>query len=244
LAISAQSAEVVDGLVVKYPLNIRAGAGTKHTAVGKLTKNNPVKIVAVSDQWLEIKAPANCYVWVAARYVKNNKLTARVNLRSGPGTGYEILGSGVAGQPVKVMGKVTPSGWVALSAPENVTLFVGRPAIKVQGGDQALARLPKFNARNRRALPKNNLIELEGNFTSEGKPVRLRGYIYKEGSSPVTHVLYEAKGDDLIPRYFLIPSDKAIQCRDGDNVLVTGESRTMKDWDLPVVLVRAVMPLK
>jgi len=237
-------AENVTGLVKKYPLNVRAGAGTRHTAVGQLTKNNPVTIVAVSDQWLEIKAPANCYVWVAARYVRNNKLTAKVNLRSGPGTGYEVIGSGVSGQPVKVMGKVTASGWVALAAPDNVTLFVGRPAIDVQGGSEALAKLPKFKAAGRRGLPKSNLIRLEGNFTSEGKSMRVRGYIYKEGSAPVTHVLYEEKGEDLIPKYFLIPSDKPIKCSDGDKVLITGECRTVKNWELPVVLVRGVVPLQ
>ena len=53
-AIASLQAAAVEGKVIKYPLNVRAGAGTQYTALVQLDKNTPVKITAVSDQWLAI----------------------------------------------------------------------------------------------------------------------------------------------------------------------------------------------
>lgn len=232
--------EPVTGRVVKYPLNVRAGAGIKYTSVAKLTKNNPVEITAVSKEWLAIKPPENTRVWVLARYIKNGKFTANVNLRSGPGTGYEPVGTGRRGTEVKIDGKANAAGWVKVHVPDNVRLYIGRPA--VEADEKALAALPKFDGDGGRPLPNEDLINLEGNFISEGKDVTLSGYVYESEDKikSITHVLYEVKGEELIPKYFLVPANGKLDKYNEKEVTVRGESYKVKNWTMPVVVVKII----
>ena len=231
----------VDGRIVKYPLNVRAGAGTNYNIVGKLTKHNPVKIVAVGKDFLKIAAPANCRVWVMKRYIKNNRLTANVNLRSGPGTGFENVGSGKKGMSVKIGGQATASGWVPLIPPGDVTFYVGRQAIEADA--QKLAKLPKFTNPGPRA-PDKALCDLESNYTSAPQAVTVKGYIYKEGTAPVTHVLFEASGNQLQPKFFLVRGRSSIKVADGAQVSISGDRCTVKNWDMPVIIVHHIKVIK
>ena len=237
------AAEVVEGRVIKYPLNVRAGAGMKYTAVAQLTKDNPVKITAVSKEWLEIVPPENSRVWVSARLVKNGKLAGNVNLRSGPGTGYEAVGLGRRGAAVKVFGKATASGWVQIGTLPGVVFYVGRPAIEAKAED--LKKLPVFKAGSR-PLPNQDLIALEGNFISEGKTVRRSGYLYEseDNIKTITHVLYQAKGEDLIPEYFVVPHRNKLDKFNGKKVMVMGEEYKVKNWDMPVLTVKKISEIK
>ena len=234
------AAETVKGRVIKYPLNIRAGAGTKYTSIAQLTKDNQVEIVRCSSKWLEIKPTANCVVWILKRYVKNGKLTANVNFRSGPGTGYEAVGSGKLGTTVEFKGEATKSGWVPIAAPDSVRVYVGRDAIDADSKE--LASLPEFEAPGGRALPNKDLILMERNFTSPGREVRITGEIYdfKSDVKAITHLLYEPKGDELLPKYFLIPSRGDLKSYNGKKVRITGECYQVKNWDMPVVVVQKV----
>ena len=240
MAMIGSAAETVQGRVIKYPLNVRAGAGMKYTAVAQLTKNNPVEITAVHPKWLAIKPPANTRVWVQKRYIKNNKLSANVNLRSGPSTGYEALGTGRRGMAAKALDKATPSGWVQIAAPEHIPFYVGRPA--VEADEKALAKLPKFNAPGGRPLPNDDLIKLEGNFTTPGKSVKLTGYIYEEKTSidVITHVLYEAKGEELVPKCFIMPNRLNLKKFNEKQVTIHGDSYKVKNWTMPVVVLKVI----
>ena len=238
---AAAESKSVSGRVIKYPLNVRAGAGMKYTAVAQLAKHNPVEITAVHPKWLAIKPPANSRVWVQARFVKKGRLLSNVNLRSGPSTGYEPLGTGRRGTRVTVHGKPTPAGWVSISAPEYISFYVGRPAIEAD--EKALAGLPKFNAPGGKPLPNEELIQLEGNFTSAGKNVRITGYIYEEKQNSIkaiSHVFYEAKGEELVPRCFVMPNRQKLDKFNEKKVMIIGESYKVKNWQLPVVIVKIV----
>ena len=234
------AAAPVKGRVVKYPLNIRAGAGTKYTSIAQLTKDNQVEIVRCSKQWLEIKPTANCVVWILKRYIKNGKLTANVNFRSGPGTGYEAVGGGKVGMAVEVKGDATKSGWISIAAPDSVRVYVGRDAIEADSKE--LAALPKFESSAGRALPNKDLILMERNFTSPGREVRITGEVYdfKSDVKAITHLLYEPKGDELLPKYFLIPSRGDLKAYDSKKVRITGECYQVKNWDMPVIVVQKV----
>lgn len=244
-AFTAESASV-QGRVVKYPLNVRAGAGVKYTAVAQLAKNNPVKIIAVHPKWLKIEPPENCLVYVQKRFIRNGKLATNVNLRSGPGIGYEAVGLGKRGSSVKTHGKATPAGWIAITPPENSTVFyVGKPA--VEADDAALKKLPRFAAPGGKVLPNEELIQLEGNFTTPGKNVTIKGYLYAEPQKSIkalTHVLYEAQGDTLVPKYFIMPNRYDLKRFNEKEVTVIGECYKVKNWTMPVVIVKIVREVK
>ena len=243
IAFAVSAAEnVVKGKVLKYPLNVRAGAGTKYTALLQLDKDYEVVITQVSPQWLKIAPPENTRVWVLNEYISKGKLTRNVNFRSGPGTGYEAVGSGRRGMKVTVHGKATRSGWVQITAPANIELYIGRPAVSADA--KALSKLPKFKVPTGQPLPNAELINLESNFLTPPKDITVTGYVYAENKShlkTVSHVFYEPVGEeDLKPRYMVMPRGNNLDKFKDKTVRITGEYYKVKNWQLPLLVVKIV----
>ncbi len=232
----------VKGKVQKHPLNVRAGAGTKYTALLQLDKDYEVVITGISKQWLRIAPPENTRVWVLKEYIRNGKLTRNVNFRSGPSTGYEAVGTGKRGMKVVVHGKATRSGWVQISAPDNIALYVGRPAIAAD--KKNLNKLPKFKVPTGKPLPSEELINLEGNFLAPAKDITVTGYVYAENKShlkTVSHVFYEPSGEeDLIAKYMVMPKGNDLEKFKDKKVRISGEYYRVKGWKLPLLVVKIV----
>ena len=213
-----------------------------YTALLQLDKGYEVTITAASSQWLKIAPPENTRVWVLKEFISKGRLSRNVNFRSGPGTGYEAIGIGKRGTKVTIHGKATQSGWVQISAPANVDLYVGRPAIAVDA--KSLAKLPKFKFPTGKPLPNQELINLEGNFLAPGKNITVTGYVYAEKSShlkSVSHVFYEAgSGDNLTPRYMVMPKRNDLEKFKDKPVRIIGEFYRVKGWKLPLLIVKIV----
>ena len=227
----------VTGLVEAPLLNVRSGPGKNYTVVGKLEKGNQVAVTAAGKEWLEIRAPENTATWILARYLKKDRLTAGVILRSGPGIGYEKLGSAKAGMTVRTNGPVTQSGWVRIQPFYWTRVYVGRPAIKAD--EAALAKLPPLP---RPGTPSDaKITELEQNFS---KPcelgVTMTGYLYpaEKSSSAITHVLHIDKGDnELVPAAFVAPLGLKLDSFNEKSVTLKGCRGVIAGWDHPVLIV-------
>jgi N-acetylmuramoyl-L-alanine amidase len=82
------------GRVIANSLNIRGGAGNNQAVVGWLKKNDEVSILDERANWLRI-GPNQ---WVHGAYIseiviKRGRVnTARLNIRTGPGTGFGVAG--------------------------------------------------------------------------------------------------------------------------------------------------------
>ena len=240
--ITFAAGNTVKGKVIKYPLNVRAGAGTKYTALLQLDKDYEVTVIAASAQWLKIAPPENTRVWVLKEFISKGRLSRNVNFRSGPGTGYEAVGTGRRGAKVTTHGKATRSGWVQITAPDNTDLYVGRPAISAD--KKALNKLPKFKVPTGKPLPNEELINLEGNFLTAGKDITVNGYVYAEKQShlkSVSHVFYELAGvEDLVPRYMVMPNRSDLDKFKDKKVRIYGEFYKVKGWKLPLLIVKTV----
>ena len=232
----------VKGKVIKYPLNVRAGAGMKYTALLQLDKDYEVEITGVGKQWIAIKPPENTRIWLQKESIRNGKLVSNVNFRSGPGTGYEAVGIGRRGMKVTVHGKATKSGWIQITAPASVELYVGKPAVAAD--KKALAKLPKIKEPSGKPLPNEELINLEGNFITAGKDITVTGYVYAEEKSHlknVSHVFYEQTGEeDLTPRYMVMPLRADLDKFKDKKIRIIGEFYRVKDWKLPLLIVKTV----
>lgn len=104
-------------------LNVRSGPGTNYAIVGTLAKGTVVNTVSTSGSWTQINSPKTG--WVASQYLTNTPHTtsytryvnaSSLNVRSGPGTGYSIVGTLSNGTAVTVTG--TSGDWSKISSPK------------------------------------------------------------------------------------------------------------------------------
>jgi len=108
----AQAAD--DGRINASGVNIRTGAGTDYAVVGCLNYKDEIEVLGSSGNWYKVKVLKTGEVgWVSKTYTTKVKpsggSTATVatrydplNVRTGPGTGYTVVGSVKKGRKVTV----------------------------------------------------------------------------------------------------------------------------------------------
>jgi uncharacterized protein YgiM (DUF1202 family) len=118
-------------------LNLRQGPGTNYTVIGTLAKSEIVTGLAVSadGQWAQVRKAGGTTGWASLRYI--TKVTAppppsnddilmivtidTLNIRSGPSTGYSIVGQAHRGETVTYLGATALWDWVNIKTGENKT---------------------------------------------------------------------------------------------------------------------------
>jgi uncharacterized protein YraI len=126
-------------------INVRAGPGIGFASVGLLDAKQEVQIAGRNEagDWYLILYPAGPqgYGWVAAEYIKaahtaalpvippsgprntpagvSGRVTQRLNVRSGPGVSFNILGILEADTTVSLTGKNQNGTWLQIAYPEG-----------------------------------------------------------------------------------------------------------------------------
>ena len=107
------------GTVTANSLNVRSGASTSYSVVGKLTKGETVEILSSNDGWYKVQYDDNKTGWSSGKYITKNEvkkgtITANsLNVRSGASTSYSILGVLSKGKVVTIYGE--SNGWYKIS---------------------------------------------------------------------------------------------------------------------------------
>lgn len=134
-------------------VNIRGQASISSEVIAKARKGETVEVREVitlkktkTDEpavWARISLPANVSVWVSALFVDTNKNTVkatRLNLRSGPGENFSIIGrleKGAAIKPIE-----TKSKWIKIEAPAEVYGFVAAQLLEPAAAPAIAAATP------------------------------------------------------------------------------------------------------
>ena len=96
-------------------VNFRSGAGTNYSSIGKLNKGDKIEYLGESGSWVKARYSGKTgYVYgsYVGEYTSTNTkyVTATtLNVRSGAGTNYSIIGSLSKGTKVEVIS--TTNGW-------------------------------------------------------------------------------------------------------------------------------------
>jgi uncharacterized protein YraI len=120
---------------------VRAGPATSYASLGLLNQDTPVQVIGSdpTGEWYRILYPSapQGSGWVAARYVQlpagaevpreatptpsgpTGQVLQRLNVRSGPGTGFETLGMLEAGTQVSLHGKNGTASWFRIAYPSG-----------------------------------------------------------------------------------------------------------------------------
>lgn len=140
-----------EGTVKGSRVNVRGQATLNSEVITQLNKGEKVTIIEQvrakkagakePKYYYKIALPANTPVWVSAAYVKDSKVEAtRLNVRSGPGENYSVLGRLTKGTGVVEIRKM--DNWLEIEAPGNVHGFVATSLIDKQERAPEIAAAP------------------------------------------------------------------------------------------------------
>ena len=104
--------------VTATTLNVRSGAGTSYPVLGSLSKGTKVEVISTTNGWSKISYNGSTG-YVSSQYLSDNTTSTNtttkyvtattLNVRSGAGTSYSVLGSLSKGTKVEVIS--TTNGW-------------------------------------------------------------------------------------------------------------------------------------
>jgi len=127
--------------VVATHVNVRGQPKLNSEVLTRLTKGQPVTVIEEIVQnnsgpdepsaWAKIVLPAGAHVWVSSTHINTNNETIRarkLNLRSGPGENYSVIGRLQSGDAVKPV--TTKGDWTEIEAPTNAYAFVAAQYLK------------------------------------------------------------------------------------------------------------------
>ncbi|HWX19191.1 MAG TPA: SH3 domain-containing protein [Candidatus Binatia bacterium] len=122
-------------------VNVRGQAKLKSEIVARLNKGQPVTVLEEiirnnsgpdePSAWAKILLPTNAHAWVSTSFIEATNHSVRpkkLNLRSGPGENYSIIGRLQQGDAVKEL--ATKDDWTEIEAPANAYAFVAAQYLK------------------------------------------------------------------------------------------------------------------
>jgi len=108
--------------------NLRSGPGTNHPVLWELGQGYPLKVVARQGKWLKVVDFENDSGWifrsVTARKAHLIVKKPAVNIRSGPGDGYRLVGKANYGVVLRTLRH--SKGWAKVRHENGVTGWIRR----------------------------------------------------------------------------------------------------------------------
>ena len=122
-------------------VNVRGQPKLKSEVVTRVTKGQAVTVIEEivrnnsgpeePSAWAKIVLPPSAHVWVNTTYINASNETVRpkkLNLRSGPGENYSVIGRLQGGDAVKPV--TTKGDWTEIEAPTNAYAYVAAQYLK------------------------------------------------------------------------------------------------------------------
>ncbi|NLX02292.1 MAG: SH3 domain-containing protein [Syntrophomonadaceae bacterium] len=121
------SATAATGIINNNYVNVRSGPATTYNIVGRLDQGSSIEILGSKNDWYQIKTK-QLNGWVKNDFINlqkeySVKVTANgVNLRSGPGTTYNIVGSANNGDILTLL--ATRGDWYQVKTAGGSTAYI------------------------------------------------------------------------------------------------------------------------
>jgi SH3-like domain-containing protein len=128
LMVSVASASVRMVSVSGNKVNMRSGPGTNYAIIWELGKGYPLRVIDSKGDWLKVVDFENDEGWIYSNLVgrvphlivKEN----RVNIRSGPGTNYRVVGQANQGVVFRTLER--RRGWVRIEHENGLSGWIQR----------------------------------------------------------------------------------------------------------------------
>ncbi len=138
ISLSAAAENIAIGTVTGSVVNIREGAGVDFSVISKLARGARIDVAEIQDGWIKVEYEEGKFGFMSADYVDidsevKGKITGGVvNVRSGAGTEYEVVGQVYAGQTFTVVAR--DIGWTKISY-DGIQAYVCSDYISVDNTD-------------------------------------------------------------------------------------------------------------
>lgn len=121
---------------LKSEVVTRLNKGQAVTVLEEIVKNNSA--VDEPSAWAKILLPTNAHAWVNTTYIDATNKTVvpkKLNVRSGPGENFSVLGTLLRGDSIKDLG--TKGNWMEIEAPTNAYAFIASQFLKQEAPGSA-----------------------------------------------------------------------------------------------------------
>ncbi|HNQ72351.1 MAG TPA: SH3 domain-containing protein [Verrucomicrobiota bacterium] len=130
-------------------VNVRGKAGFKGEIITQLHEGDAVTVIeeviltkpraGEPAQWAKIAYPATAHVWVHNSYLNADQTVKprKLNIRTGAGENYSIVGTLTQGTPVKAV--ATKGNWTEIEAPAGAYAFVAARFVLQKPGAEVTA---------------------------------------------------------------------------------------------------------
>ncbi|MCF8057430.1 MAG: SH3 domain-containing protein [Desulfocapsa sp.] len=121
------------GSVKGERVQLRSGAGTKYASKWEYGDGFPLKILSHKGRWVKVKDFENDTGWIYKDYVSstphmivkvNKDKKKKINIRSGPGTKYKVVGKAYYGVVFKTLEQ--KYGWAKVQHESGLTGWIKR----------------------------------------------------------------------------------------------------------------------
>jgi SH3-like domain-containing protein len=132
-SICGQAAAITMVSVTGEKVNLRKGPSIQYPIIWELGEGFPLKVVGSKGEWLKVSDFEGDVGWIHKDLVsknphlivKTNKNSkARINIRSGPGTKYKIVGKAEYGVVFETLQR--QNGWVKVRHESGLTGWIKR----------------------------------------------------------------------------------------------------------------------
>jgi uncharacterized protein YraI len=134
-AAAAKKDEIPKVTVIADRLNIRSGPSTNYEIMGQLQRGDVLPVRGVQGDWISFPLPASMPVWIHKDLVRDGEVLGdRVNLRAGPSTRHNRVGSVVRGDKLKTI--EVRGDWLKIQPPASVLGWVHKDYVVDSEGGQ------------------------------------------------------------------------------------------------------------
>ena len=149
-------------------VNLRAKPLLSAEVVAQAKYDDRFVARTVSNDWIEVPAPATVDLWVMKQYVQSPQNTIganRVNLRAGPSINYNIVDTLALGDTVEPRGEEVQE-WLKIAPPPSAHVWISREFVEILSGEAPVLPPPPAGdaaaAAESPAAPEENLAATAG----------------------------------------------------------------------------------